>query len=88
MGIWPGWGREAKAEQPLMLVENQPYIHYNKGSLALYALRDLIGDEAMNRALRRFVADKAFQKAAVNYQPRVARLPRGGNAGLGAVHPR
>ena len=61
-GYLAGRGREAKAEQPLMLVENQPYIHYNKGSLALYALRDLIGDEAMNRALRRFVADKAFQK--------------------------
>ncbi len=57
-----GRGREAKAERPLMLVENQSYIHYNKGSLALYALRDLIGDEAMNRALSRFVKDKAFQK--------------------------
>jgi aminopeptidase N len=57
-----GRGREAKAEQPLMLVENQPYIHYNKGSLALYALRDLIGEQAMDRALSRFIKDKAFQK--------------------------
>ncbi|MGE0553009.1 MAG: M1 family aminopeptidase [Gemmatimonadales bacterium] len=57
-----GRGREAKAERPLMLVENQPYIHYNKGSLALYALRDLIGDQAMDRALSRFVSDKAFQR--------------------------
>ena len=57
-----GRGREAKAELPLMLVENQPYIHYNKGSVALYALRDLIGDDAMNRALSRFVKDKAFQR--------------------------
>ncbi|MBX3145226.1 MAG: hypothetical protein KF785_00535 [Gemmatimonadales bacterium] len=56
-----GRGREAKAEQPLMLVENQPYIHYNKGSVALFALRELIGDEAMTRALSRFVRDKAFQ---------------------------
>ena len=61
-GYLAGRGREAKAEQPLMLVENQPYIHYNKGSVALYALRDLIGDEAMNRALSRFVRDKAFQQ--------------------------
>ncbi|HKP30702.1 MAG TPA: M1 family aminopeptidase [Gemmatimonadales bacterium] len=57
-----GRGREAKAELPLMLVEDQPYIHYNKGSVALYALRDLIGDDAMNRALSRFVKDKAFQR--------------------------
>lgn len=61
-GYLVGRGREAKAERPLMRVENQMYIHYNKGSLALYALRDLIGDAAMNRALSRFVADKAFQK--------------------------
>lgn len=61
-GYLVGRGREARAERPLMLVENQAYIHYNKGSLALYALRDLIGDAAMNRALSRFVADKAFQR--------------------------
>ena len=53
---------EAKKEMPLMLVENQPYIHYNKGSLALYALRDLIGEDPMNRALSRFLKDKSFQK--------------------------
>ena len=61
-GYLTGRSTEAKAERPLLLVEDQPYIHYNKGSLALYALRDLIGDQAMNRALRRFVSDKAFQK--------------------------
>lgn len=58
-----GRGVEAKKELPLMLVENQGYIHYNKGSLALYAFRDLIGEEAMNRALAKFVKDKAFQTA-------------------------
>ena len=52
---------ETKREMPLMLVENQPYIHYNKGSLALYALRDYIGEDSMNAALSRFVRDKAFQ---------------------------
>jgi aminopeptidase N len=61
-GYLVGRGREARAELPLMLVENQTYIHYNKGSLALYALRDLIGDDAMNRALSGFVRDKAFQE--------------------------
>jgi ABC-type transport system involved in multi-copper enzyme maturation permease subunit len=51
---------ERKKELPLLLVENQGYIHYNKGSLALYAFRDLIGEAAMNRALAAFVAAKAF----------------------------
>jgi aminopeptidase N len=52
---------ETRREMPLMLVENQPYIHYNKGSLALYALRDYISEDSMNAALSRFVRDKAFQ---------------------------
>ncbi|MBK7830779.1 MAG: hypothetical protein IPJ56_00140 [Gemmatimonadetes bacterium] len=86
-GYLVGRGREAKAERPLMRVENQMYIHYNKGSLALYALRDLIGDAAMNRALRRFVADKAFQKP-LHHQPRAARLPGVRDAGLAALRDR
>jgi ABC-type transport system involved in multi-copper enzyme maturation permease subunit len=57
-----GRSAEKKKEMPLMLVENQPYIHYNKGSLAFYALRDYIGEDSLNAALRRFVRDKAFQK--------------------------
>jgi ABC-2 type transport system permease protein len=50
-------------ELPLYRVENQPYIHYRKGSLVFYRLREEIGEEALNRALARFIADKAYQKA-------------------------
>jgi ABC-2 type transport system permease protein len=53
-------GGELIAEMPLSLVENQGYIHYRKGSLVMYALRDAIGEEAVNRALRRFIHDHAF----------------------------
>ena len=58
-------GRTAEQirEQPLIRTENQSYIHYNKGSLALYALRDYIGEEAMNRGLRGFLEDRAFENA-------------------------
>ncbi len=55
-----GRGRELVAEKPLMLVENQQYIHYRKGSLVMYALRDFIGEDAVNRALAKFIRDKAF----------------------------
>jgi aminopeptidase N len=55
-----GRGGELIAEMPLSLVENQGYIHYRKGSLVMYALRDYIGEEAVNRALRKFVDDYAF----------------------------
>jgi ABC-2 type transport system permease protein len=55
-----GRGGELVAEEPLMLVENQPYIHYRKGSLVLYALRDYIGEENVNAALRTTIAQWAF----------------------------
>ncbi|MDH3271374.1 MAG: M1 family aminopeptidase [Gemmatimonadota bacterium] len=58
-------GRTAERirEQPLIRTENQAYIHYNKGSLALYALRDYIGEDAMNRALRAYIDDHRFEEA-------------------------
>lgn len=58
-----GRGGELIEEQPLARVENQQYIHYNKGSLIFYRLRDEIGEEALNRALKRFLQDKAYQQA-------------------------
>jgi ABC-2 type transport system permease protein len=56
-----GRGGELVAEMPLELVENQPYIHYRKGSLVMYELRDLIGEENVNRALASFIRKNAFQ---------------------------
>jgi aminopeptidase N len=38
-----GRGQEGIGELPLMRVEDQQYIHYNKGSVVMYALRALIG---------------------------------------------
>jgi hypothetical protein len=55
-------GGELIEELPLMRVENQPYIHYRKGSLVFYRLREEIGEENLNRALAAFVRDKAFQQ--------------------------
>lgn len=53
-------GSEQIEELPLMLSENQPYIHYRKGSLVMYALQDLIGEDKVNLALRNFLARYAF----------------------------
>jgi aminopeptidase N len=52
---------ERKKEVALLYVENQPYIHYQKGSLCFYALRDYIGEEPMNTALRAFLAKWALK---------------------------
>jgi ABC-2 type transport system permease protein len=56
-------GTERLEELPLMRVENQQYIHYQKGGLVMYLLREQIGEEAVNRALRRVIQQYAFQSA-------------------------
>jgi ABC-type transport system involved in multi-copper enzyme maturation permease subunit len=48
-----GRGLAKKREQPLARVESDGYIHYNKGSLAMYALQDAIGEDRVNAVLRR-----------------------------------
>jgi ABC-2 type transport system permease protein len=53
-------GGELVAEMPLAQVENQQYIHYRKGSVVMYALRDYIGEEKVNAALAKFIRDHAF----------------------------
>lgn len=61
-GYLSGRGGEAIEEQPLERVENQQYIHYQKGSLVFYRLREEIGEQALNRALKRFLQDKGYQQ--------------------------
>jgi ABC-type transport system involved in multi-copper enzyme maturation permease subunit len=55
-----GRGGEAVNEMPLYRVENQSYIHYNKGSLVMYALQDYIGEDVVNRALARLLREHAY----------------------------
>lgn len=57
-----GRSAERKKEQPLMLAENQPYIHYAKGSMIMYALKDYIGEERLNAALKKYLQAVAFQE--------------------------
>ena len=56
-------GSELIEELPLKYVENQGYIHYRKGSVVLYALKDAIGEEKVNQALRSFLGKHAFKSA-------------------------
>jgi aminopeptidase N len=53
---------EVVEEMPLALVENQPYIHYRKGSVVMYALKDYLGEDLIDRTLARYDRDKAFQQ--------------------------
>jgi ABC-2 type transport system permease protein len=51
---------EGKGELPLMLTENQQYIHYNKGSVVMYALRDLLGEDTLNAAISAYLNKTKF----------------------------
>ncbi len=54
-----GRANEPEAEKPLYRVENQPYIHYRKGSSVMYALKDYVGEDVVNRSLARFIDETA-----------------------------
>ncbi|SFP85317.1 ABC transporter permease/M1 family aminopeptidase [Hymenobacter arizonensis] len=56
-----GRRQERKKEQPLMLCESQPYIHYYKGGMVFYALQDYIGEDKLNGALRAFITKNRYQ---------------------------
>lgn len=58
-----GRGSEIIEELPLYRVENQPYVHYRKGSLVFYALKDLLGEDVVNNVLAAFIEDFAFKRA-------------------------
>ncbi len=56
-----GRGSEQKGEQPLLRADGAAYVHYQKGSHALYALQDVIGEKAMDDALSAFVTKWRFK---------------------------
>jgi len=56
-------GGEVIEELPLYRVENQQYIHYQKGSLVMYWLKEVVGEDVVNRALQKLLAQYAFKPA-------------------------
>jgi ABC-2 type transport system permease protein len=54
---------DALGEVPLGRVENQQYIHYRKGSVAMYLLQDRLGEAAVNRALAGLLRQYRFRGA-------------------------
>jgi aminopeptidase N len=56
-------GSEVVEELPLMRGENQGYIHYNKGALVMYFLRNEVGEAPVNAAIRKLIAQFAFKPA-------------------------
>jgi ABC-2 type transport system permease protein len=55
-------GNETEKEVPLEKVENQGYVHYRKGSLVMFNLKEFIGEVAVNTALRDLVGTFAYRR--------------------------
>jgi ABC-2 type transport system permease protein len=58
-----GRSSEYEAERPIVATEGQGYIHYNKGSVVLYALKEMIGSTNVNAALRSLLAEYGHRGA-------------------------
>lgn len=62
-GYLRGRGSEYIAERPLVETEQQGYIHYEKGSIAMYYLKEMIGEDQVNAALRSLIDQFKYQAA-------------------------
>ncbi|WP_404713865.1 M1 family aminopeptidase [Sphingomonas sp. MMS24-J13] len=58
-----GRGGDVVEELPLYRVENQQYIHYRKGSLVMYRLKDELGEARVDAALHRYLDAHKFKGA-------------------------
>jgi hypothetical protein len=66
---------QAKTEEPL-LTTSAAHVYYRKGVVAMYALRDAIGEEALNHALALFLHDYAKYSSSVPPYPTALELLR------------
>jgi hypothetical protein len=62
-GYLRGRAAESRHEPPLALVQREPYVWYQKGSLVLYALSDYIGEDKLNLALHNFLLQYRYANA-------------------------
>lgn len=64
-----GRSTERINEQPLAYNDGQGYIHYQKGSVVMYALKDYIGEDTLNSALKKFINTYGFQSGPYVQSP-------------------
>lgn len=57
-----GRAGESKFEATLLDNDSRAYVWYRKGSLVLYALQDLVGEESLNKAFKMFMDSAAFRQ--------------------------
>jgi ABC-2 type transport system permease protein len=65
-GYLRGRAGEAHKEPPIVLVQREAYVWYQKGSLVLYGLSDFIGEDKLNLALHNFLMQYRYANATEN----------------------
>jgi hypothetical protein len=58
-----GRAGEIRRERPVVLVQNEPYVWYQKGGQVMYALADYIGEDKVNLALHNFLMQYGYANA-------------------------
>jgi ABC-2 type transport system permease protein len=58
-----GRAGEIRRERPVVLVQNEPYVWYQKGGQVMYALTDYIGEDKVNLALHNFLMEYRYANA-------------------------
>ncbi|MBO9613134.1 MAG: ABC transporter permease [Dyadobacter sp.] len=74
--------RSAAGEQemPLWKTTGQPFVHYQKGGLALFHLKETLGEAHLNRALREVVTRHGYPLKKPAPADLIQALKRGANA--------
>ncbi|HSY36211.1 MAG TPA: M1 family aminopeptidase, partial [Acidobacteriaceae bacterium] len=62
-GYLRGRAGESRKEPPIVLVQREAYVWYQKGSLVLYGLSDFIGEDKLNLALHNFLMQYRYANA-------------------------
>jgi len=55
-----GRGRERSEENTLASVDKQAYLYYYKGTLAMYAFKEYLGEDVLNSALRAYLEETKY----------------------------
>jgi len=58
-----GRAGEIRKERPVVLVQNEPYVWYQKGGQVMYTLADYIGEDKLNLALHDFLMQYRYANA-------------------------
>lgn len=57
-----GRSGELEGENPLVRTSNQQYIHYNKASVVMYYLKEMVGEHKVNSALQNLIATYGYKQ--------------------------